>query len=75
MTAKKKRTPKTEKETKRREAQPVTRQDRCPRCGETDAIILVHSSTLGIRRYRCFGEDCKSKSLRPGRGRGFVVMP
>jgi len=45
----------------------------CPRCGEAVAIQLEKTSTAGVRRYRCFSEECKKNSVRPGRGRGFTV--
>jgi len=73
--AKRGRKPKAQKaaETKKREAYISGVAPRCPRCGETVAIVLERTSTAGVRRYRCFSEECKKNSVRPGRGRGFTV--
>jgi hypothetical protein len=46
---------------------------RCPRCGETEAIVLRATRTSGLRLYLCMSEACKASGLRPRRGRGFLL--
>lgn len=60
----------------KRKREPVisANADRCPRCGESVAILLRHSYYGGKRRYLCVSEDCKANSIT-GKGRQFVVMP
>ena len=47
----------------------------CPRCGETESIILTHSYYGGKKSYRCFSEDCKKNGAQQGKGRPFVILP
>lgn len=60
-------------EPKKREAYKVAVKPECPRCGEKVSLVLEKTSTAGQRYYRCFSEECKKNSVRPGKGRGFVV--
>ncbi|MFA5321394.1 MAG: hypothetical protein WC373_01865 [Smithella sp.] len=48
-------------------------EPQCPRCSEKVSIQLEKTFTSGTRYFRCFSEECKKNSVRPGRGRGFVV--
>lgn len=56
----------------KREACIVSHDARCPRCGETVAIILEQTFTSGKRRFLCVSEQCKKNSIR-GKGRRFIV--
>ena len=60
-------------EPQKREAYKVAVKPECPRCGEKVSLVLEKTSTAGQRYYRCFSEECKKNSVRPGKGRGFVV--
>jgi transposase-like protein len=58
-----------------REPAITTTKRQCPRCGETEWVQLVYTSTSGVRRFRCYSETCKGNAVAPGRGRMFVIMP